>query len=64
MKNRFYVCRKIRLCSYLLSHGFTYEREDINIKDPSKKVWLFRDSKELRNTVENYYHREEFLNRE
>ena len=50
-----YVCRKIRLCSYLLNHGFMYEKEDIDIKNPSRKVWLFKDLKELRNIIEEYY---------
>lgn len=63
MKANLYVCRKMRLCSYLLNHGFMYEREDVNINNPTKKVWLFKDNDKLRNAIEDYYNREEFLNR-
>ena len=50
-----YVCRKIRLCSYLLSKGFKYEREDIDVRNPERKVWLFKDSEQLRTAIEDYY---------
>lgn len=50
-----YVCRKIRLCSYLLKKGFRYEKEDIDVKNPSRKVWLFESSSELREAIEEYY---------
>ena len=59
-----YVCRKIRLCSYLLSKGFQYEVETTDIKDPSRKVWLFKDSSELRKSIEDYYNRKEVINRQ
>lgn len=62
--NKVYVCRKIRLCEYLLNHGYRYIREAIDINNPSRKVWLFNNSEELRNTVENYYNRKEFINKE
>lgn len=50
-----YVCRKIRLCSFLLNKGFKYERIDIDVNNPNRKVWLFKDSKELRDAIEEYY---------
>lgn len=58
-----YVCRKIRLCSYLLSKGFQYIREDIDLKEPTRKVWLFKDNKDLRDAIDDYYNRDAFLNR-
>lgn len=50
-----YVCRKIRLCSYLLSKGFQYELEREDRYDPSRKVWIFKASPELYNAIEEYY---------
>lgn len=50
-----YLCRRIRLCTYLLENGFMYERESIDIKNPKFKVWVFSDSKKLRDAIESYY---------
>lgn len=62
--NRVYVCRKIRLCEYLLDHGYRYVKETTDIRNPERKVWIFNDSEDLRNCVESYYNRKEFINRE
>lgn len=50
-----YVCRKIRLCSFLLQKGFQYESERADRKDVNRKVWLFKSTPELYNAVEEYY---------
>ena len=50
-----YVCRKIRLCAYLLEKGFMYEKETVDITNPKYKVWLFKDGNEIRNAIEDYY---------
>ena len=50
-----YVCRKIRLCSYLLSKGFKYESEREDKYDPNRKVWIFKTYPELYNAIEEYY---------
>ena len=50
-----YVCRKIRLCSFLLKNGFQYESERDDRNTPNRKVWLFRSSPELYNAIEEYY---------
>ena len=62
--NKIYACTKIRLCEYLINHGYMYIREATDIKNPSRKVWLFNDSEELKKCVEEYYNRKEFINRE
>lgn len=59
-----YVCRKIRLCGYLLDRGFRYLRETTDIKNPERKVWLFKNSEEINKAVEDYYNRKEFINKE
>ena len=50
-----YVCRKIRLCSFLLQKGFQYESEREDREDSKRKVWLFRSTPELYNAIEEYY---------
>ena len=50
-----YVCRKIRLCSFLLKKGFEYEIEREDRNNSERKVWLFRSSPELYNAIEEYY---------
>lgn len=58
-----YVCRRLRLCKYLLERGFHYVEEKPDIKNPKFNVWIFKISPELLIEVENYYHRKEFLER-
>ena len=50
-----YVCRKIRLCSFLLKKGFKYETEREDRENPKRKVWLFKSTPEIYNAVEEYY---------
>lgn len=50
-----YVCRKIRLCSFLLKKGFQYESERADRENSKRKVWLFRSTPELYNAIEEYY---------
>ena len=50
-----YVCRKIRLCSFLLKKGFEYEIEREDRNNSERKVWLFRSTPELYNAIEEYY---------
>ena len=50
-----YVCRKIRLCTYLLEKGFKYIEEKPNVFIPSRKVWIFEETPALRDAIEEYY---------
>ena len=50
-----YVCRRMRLCSFLLSKGFNYVSERPDRNDARYKVWLFENSPELRLAIEEYY---------
>lgn len=50
-----YVCRKMKLCSFLLTKGFKYERIEPNKFNPKYNVWLFRPSPELNVAIEEYY---------
>lgn len=58
-----YVCRKIRLYFFLREKGFDceFDRQDVN--NPKYKVWVFKDSPELREAIEEYYSSESFKNR-
>lgn len=50
-----YVCRRMKLCSFLLSKGFKYEREEKDKYNERYNVWIFKNSPELRLAVEEYY---------
>lgn len=50
-----YVCRKIRLCTYLLEKGFEYMEEKPDVFKPNRKVWIFEETPSLRNAIEEYY---------
>lgn len=50
-----YVCRKLRLYSFLTDCGFKPYRAVPDMYDSSRLVWLYEDSDEIRDAVEEYY---------
>lgn len=50
-----YVCRKIRLCTYLLEKGFEYVEVQQDVFYPDRKVWIFEETSALRDVIEEYY---------
>ena len=52
---KIYVCRKIRLCTYLLGKGFEYLEIRQDVFFPDRKVWIFEETPALRNAIEEYY---------
>lgn len=58
-----YVCRKLRLCTFLLQQGFKYIKEAEDKYNSKFKVWLFKNTPELHAAIEEYYGRDEFINR-
>lgn len=61
--NPVYVCRRLRLCSYLVENGFEILQTCIDKQNPKYNVWLFSDTKQLRDKVEDYYRELEILKR-
>lgn len=60
----YYICRKMRLLNWLCEHGHYPLRSQADIKgNPKFKVWVYESTPELLNCVEDYYHSDEFLNR-
>lgn len=54
MKNT-YVCRKLFLYNFLTSKGFKPAGIYPDKFNPDKLVWLYEDTAELRDSVEEYY---------
>ena len=52
---KMYLCRRMRLCGFLLSIGFKYEKVVPDRYNPEFNCWLFKNTPELRNAVEEYY---------
>lgn len=50
-----YVCRKLRIYIYLTERGFKPYRTVPDMRDPNRLVWLYEDSDEIRDAVEEYY---------
>ena len=50
-----YVCRRMKLCGYLLKHGFNYTKIVQDKFNPRYNCWLFESTPELRNAIEDYY---------
>lgn len=54
-KSRTYVCRKLFLYFFLTERGFKPFKVAPDKWDCKKSVWLYSDSPELRDVVEEYY---------
>ena len=50
-----YVCRRMKLCSFLLKKGFKYIKIIKDRNNPKYNCWLFENSPELKIAVEEYY---------
>ena len=50
-----YVCRKLFLYNFLTNRGFRPYRTAPDKWDCKKTVWLYDDTPEIRNAVEDYY---------
>lgn len=50
-----YVCRRMKLCSFLLSKGFNYEKVEQDKFNPKYQVWIFKNTPELKLAIEEYY---------
>ena len=50
-----YLCRRMKLCGFLLKKGFMYVKVVKDRFNTKYNCWLFEDSPELRNAIEEYY---------
>jgi len=50
-----YICKKMRVCTYLLKRGFQYVKTEPRKENPKHIVWLFPMTPELKMAVEDYY---------
>lgn len=53
--NGYYVCKRMKLYSYLISEGFFAISCRPDRNNPKYFVWIFPDSKELNQAVTEYY---------
>ena len=61
MSNKVYVCKRMRLLSWLTERGFRPFCTRTDIYDPRYLVWMFDDSKELQDAVADYYNQPCFV---
>lgn len=52
-----YVCKTMRMCSFLLSKGFAYVKVDVDKFNPNFNVWIFESTPELWVAVTEYSNR-------
>ena len=50
-----FVCKTPRLCVYLQKKGFKFDKVTIDKKNPLYNVWIFPNSDELYDIVEDYF---------
>lgn len=61
---KYYVCKKIRLLEYLQDNGFNFIKIQEDRNNPNRLVWIFIKSQKLLDCIEDYYNRNEFINRD
>lgn len=52
---KYYVCRRLRLLTFLQDKGFQYLIMEKDKYNPKYNIWLFKDCKEIRDAIEEYY---------
>lgn len=50
-----YVCKRLRLCRYLMGHGFTPYRVAPDHDNPRYTVWLFEYTPALAAAIVDYF---------
>lgn len=55
MTVKYYVCKKMRLLTFLQQKGFQFIKAQNDRENPLYVVWIFEDTPELRSTIEEYY---------
>lgn len=60
---KYYVCKRMRVLTYLQEHGFNFIKTQPDRNNPSFLVWIFRETKELRDCIEEYYSSSNFINK-
>lgn len=55
-----YVCSRMKLCSYLLEKGFKYKKTFKDKYNPKYNCWLFENTPELINAVNEYYSQKKY----
>lgn len=53
--NEFYICTRMRILSYLYSHGFVSEFSRPDFKNNKFTVWAFRNTDDLKKCINAYY---------
>ena len=53
-ENKYYVCKRMRLLEYLKDRGFLPVRTEPDIHKPKYNVWIYENSPELADAIENY----------
>jgi hypothetical protein len=52
---KIYVCKRLRLYTYLHEHGFIELFVRPDKFNPHYYVWIFRNSEELQNAIKDFY---------
>lgn len=53
----YYTCKRLRLLSFLKQRGFMPYETVPDVNNPAFNVWLFHNSPELREAVEEYFNK-------
>lgn len=53
--NKYLVCKTPKLCVYLQKKGFMFDKVTPDRKNPLFNVWLFPNSDELYDIVQDYF---------
>lgn len=51
---KYYICKRLRLLEFLKDKGFLPLRTEPDIKNPKYSVWIFENSPELLDNIDEY----------
>ena len=52
--NKYYVCKRMRLLEFLIKKGYVPIRTEPDIQNPKYNVWIYENSIELADAIEEY----------
>lgn len=52
--NKYYICKRLRLLEFLRNKGFLPIRTEPDIKNPRYNVWIFENSTDLLDTIDEF----------
>ena len=58
INSEYYICKRLRMLEHLKNKGFLPVRTEPDIKNPRYSVWIFKNSIELSEAIDEYLYKQ------